>query len=382
MTTALINALTNWRTEELRAIVSQSLNMEVVSCGQPTVQKIGRSAGLATSGIFRVAGQVDTGHGQRQWSMVVKILGPPELPRPSDHHDPWRELSVYRSGVFAELCGRVRSSRCYAIEERKGLQFLWLEDLSNAPQPPWESEHYIAVAHHFGQFNAHWPEDNLPQWEWLSRENLRDTFLSPRVQNYFEQLDELRNHPLVQRAAPPDVLSDLFQQRKDLDTLIEKAEAAPRGICHLDCHSKNLFPMQDPQHDSYTVAIDWSHVGIYCYGMDVAHMVSSAMKWLELSPAYAGPLVDQVFDAYLDGLKKAGWSGNEEQIRLTYLTRLGFEAVRDVSILVNVITQPQLMAAVVQLWERPIEEICEQWAEVHRFFLRCHEEAMNLAHPI
>lgn len=380
MPTDLISKVTHWRPEELRAIINQCLDIEVLSCEQPTAEKIGRSAGSATLSVFRVAGQAQTEDGPQSWSAIVKVLGSPKHPRPSSEYDPLRELAVYRSGVFAELCGGVRSARCYAIKEREGLKVLWLEDLSEAIQPPWEPEYYVTAAYHIGQFNAHWPEDALPQWEWLSRDSLRDIFRTPRVQTYFDQLNELSSHPLVQRAAPSDVLPGLFQQWKELDALLGLAEATPKGVCHVDCHTKNLFPMHDLQHGDHTVAVDWAKVGIDCYGMDVAHMVSSAMKWLELSPNQAEPLVDQVFDAYITGLREAGWSGSEEQIRLTYLTRFGYEAARDVSILMNVITNPQSMATVVKLWEMPIEEICDRWAEVHRFFLRCHVEAVNLAH--
>lgn len=379
MSIDLVATLTQWRSEELRSIAGQCLETDVISCEQPTVQKIGRSAGLGTSGIFHVSGQAHTTTDRRLWSAVVKVLGQPEHPHPGTEYDPFLELTVYRSGVFSELCGGVRSARCYAIDDEDGLQYLWLEDLSTAPQPPWEPDHYTAAAKNIGQFNAYWPEDALPQWDWLNQNNLRESFLSPRVQRYAEQLNELRDHPLIQRAAPAEILPGLFRQWEQLDALLALAEAAPKGICHLDCHTKNMFPMHDSLYGDYTVGIDWVKVGIDCYGIDVAHMVSAAMKWLEIPVDQAMPLVDRVFDAYLAGLKLSGWSGDEAQVRLAYLARLSYEAARIVSILVNAITTPRIMASVEQLWQKPMAEICDQWAGVYPVLLHCHAQAITEA---
>jgi hypothetical protein len=141
--------------DELSAIVSQILADEATLIGEVTGTKIGRSVGHATTGIFHVTGRALAQGGERAWSAVVKALGTPEHPSPGSEEDPYRELEIYRSGVFTEVCGGVRSARCYAIQPRDNLQLLWLEDFSDAPQPPWDAGQFLETARHLGQFNAY-----------------------------------------------------------------------------------------------------------------------------------------------------------------------------------------------------------------------------------
>jgi hypothetical protein len=138
--------------------------------------------------------------------------------------------------------------------------------------------------------------------------------------------------------------------------------------------------MPDVGEGSYTVAIDWDHPGIEYPGADIGLLLASPIKWMELSFDEAAALVDPVFDAYLIGLEEAGWSGNEDQVRLTYLTCLSTgEAMRITSLIGMMIEHPERYASIEQLMQHSIEQIFERWVEALRFCLTYHERALQLA---
>jgi hypothetical protein len=365
--------------EELGPIASQVLDEHAIPSGPVSVKKIGRSIGDATAGIYRIVGQATTSTEERSWSAVVKALGRPEQRDAGAESMALHEVEVYRSGVFTKVCGGVRAPRCYAIQSRGGLALLWLEDLSAAPQPPWAYHHFITTARHLGRFNAHWPEQELPSWNWLSSGGLRARFRDEH--QMFEQLPIQQDHPLVRRFAAPDALRELLQLWDESDVLISHAEGTSRGVCHRDCHPKNLFPMQDSG-GSYTVGIDWTTVGIDSFGLDIGQLLASPMTWLEHTSDETQALVDPVFDAYVSGLREEGWSGNQERVRLTFLTRLSFEAIRNT----RHITQATVDAAWLKLLEdvlgNPIEEIAARFARARSFYLACKDEALRLARQL
>lgn len=149
---------------ELNSIASQVLSKDATCLDELSVKQIGRSFGHETYGVFRVAGSAHTSAGEEEWSAVAKILTVPDN-RSAAGEIGNREIEVYRSGVFDELCGGVRAAKCYAIQLQESAQYLWLEDLSAAPQSPWSAPYFIQCAHNVGQFNAYWPEDKLPEWK-------------------------------------------------------------------------------------------------------------------------------------------------------------------------------------------------------------------------
>jgi hypothetical protein len=273
----------------------------------------------------------------------------------------------------------VRSAACYGIQEKDGLQILWLEDLSDAPQAPWLPQYYIDTARHLGQFNGHWPEDALPAWEWLDQASFRQQFRDQHSVTVFAQLAARQNEPFIRRACPPDVTKRLLKLWEQSDTLFAKIDATSRCVCHADCHPKNLFPMGDSTGQTFTIGIDWELVGIGCLGLDIGHLLASPIKWLELSLDQAAVLVDAIYEAYLQGLQEAGWVGDEDRVRLSYLTSLGCEAMRVVSIVLAMADRPEIRDMVEQFFKHPTPEILDRWADGQQFYLDCSDKALQLA---
>ncbi|MEZ4733925.1 MAG: phosphotransferase [Caldilineaceae bacterium] len=381
MQTDPLSKLHNLSADELKAILVQLLGAEAFPVEGWTVTEIGRSAGTSTAGIFRLAGAATTADGVLPWSTVVKVLGPPRLEgREYDPMGALRELAFYRASASAIQRDRVRSPRCYAIEEWDNLHFIWLEDLSAAPQPPWLPKHFIQAAQHVGQFNWRWAEPALPDWPWLNPNGLREKYRAPNHARAFAQLSALAQVPIAGRTLPTDIVQGLLQLWQSGDKLFAKVEEGRKCLCHRDYHPKNLFPMPDTGAGSYTVAIDWDQAGVEYLGADIGLLLGSPIKWMELSPDQAEALIEPIFDAYLAGLAEAGWSGNEDAVRLTYLTCLSTgEASRLAWLTSMVIEYPERHASFEQLLQHPIAQIFDWWVEALRFFLTHHDRALQLA---
>src|SRR5688572_19706931 len=130
MPTDIAALLTNHSTNELKPIVSQIVGEDATPTGKLTTTKIGRSLGQGTAGIFRVTGHARTQTGSTEWTAVVKALGTPEFAVSGLQDDALREVEIYRSRAFAEVCGGVRAAHYYEVQSRDDLLLLWLEDLT------------------------------------------------------------------------------------------------------------------------------------------------------------------------------------------------------------------------------------------------------------
>lgn len=128
--------LRNMPSDELQPILDKLLDTEAGPVDGWAVSEIGRSIGQSTTGIYRMAGHALTPAGEKPWSMVVKVLGPPRLSEGRfDAAAARREVEFYRSGVAEFVQSRVRPPTCYALETWHGLDYVWMEDLSGAPSP-------------------------------------------------------------------------------------------------------------------------------------------------------------------------------------------------------------------------------------------------------
>ena len=364
--------------DELVAIASKVLGAAATPLGKLSVEKIGHSFGQATVGIYWVTGRATTSAGEQLWSAVVKVLGTPAIAVAGLESDAQREVEVYRAGEFAELCGGIRAAHCYAIQQRDERQFMWLEDLSQAPQPPWPTEQYIDTAHHLGQFNAHWPETACPPWEWLNQMQFRDFFKRQPFQGALERLADPQSHPQIAQVMPPEVVAETLQFWHESERLFEKIAATPQGICHLDCHPRNLFPKRNCAGDGYTVAIDWSQVGIGALGMDVGHLLADPIKQMILPDEALRAFTEAVFMAYVDGLTEAGWSGDLEQIRFAFLTRLGCEALRNITVAILSVENPEIRKQAEKIRKDTSDKSAARRIDAQRFFLRFKDEAFQL----
>jgi hypothetical protein len=274
-----------------------------------------------TGAILRVRGTARSAGGQTTWSAVVKTV---ELTPASAEYlgfiDPAREVSAYSYGLFDSPSSAFRAAKLYGITDRSDtVKWLWLEDLSDAAQPPWSAEEYLQTARHLGRFNGEWTAKELPSQSWLSRDTIRRRFAIPEGPGHFRALREHRDHPAVRTTFSNETVDRLLRFEEDMAVIHAAVSPFEQTVCHGDCVARNLFPYTDAAGRPITVAVDWSGVGIDFVGCDGGTMFGSGMSWGLDEAELVHSIRDALFEAYIEGLRDSGWSGDVRHVRLAYL---------------------------------------------------------------
>ena len=109
-----------------------------------------------TIGIVKVSGNAKVTSGTKPWSSVVKIIDPN-----IDEGDADRWVSVdveqhvYEQKLFGSDDEDFRPAKSYLVEiNSDDIRVLWLEDMPDAIQPPWDFASYLNAANHLGSFNG------------------------------------------------------------------------------------------------------------------------------------------------------------------------------------------------------------------------------------
>jgi hypothetical protein len=296
--------------------------------GAWSYQRLHRTFGTASGGIFRVSADAERPGETRPWSVILKVVSPAAWiamtagqPEQVSHPLYWkREVLAFQSGWLGRLPGGLRGPRWLAAEPQPdGSVWLWLEDVHDYYSGNWPLEQYARAAYCLGRFNgAFLAGEAWPDFPWLARS------VEPRgVIEAFKWIEPLvRNpatwdHPLLRQAFTPALvarLPDLWDRRH---VLLEALERLPKTICHQDAWPGNLFSPTGADGD--IVLIDWAYVGISVVGTDLGDLAVAGYPLLNTPPDPAD--IDRgVFEPYLAGLCEAGWTAPRERVRFAYIT--------------------------------------------------------------
>lgn len=280
----------------------------VLGPGEVQVEPLAHGRGLtATVDVARV-----------RWggaSAVRKVVSPAVGdPRPS-HFRYWRrEVLAYEEGVPAPYreAGlrppRVLATR--ALED--GAVALWLEDVRGAPGTSWGPERYAVAARAMGRAQGALHVAPPPARPWWSRGFLSD-YLEYWAATPWHLLDddEAWAAPPIAAHFPGGLRPAMTRLHRERAAFLGWLRAAPRTLAHLDFWVSNLIDA-----DGETVLLDWAFLGDGALGEDVGNLVPEASLDLWL-PATLLPEIDRlVFDAYVGGLREAGWDGDPGAVRL------------------------------------------------------------------
>jgi hypothetical protein len=300
--------------EELSAVVEQMTGSP--DPGPWRAEKVYEPVASASAGIWRVSGDA--------WSVILKVVhhgrGGHRNWRSGEAQDHWyywywrREVLAYRSGLPDSFAGPLRGPRCHLISERPdGAVALWLEDAgTGGAGTRWPVEAYEVPARHLGQAQGAFAVDRpLPHARWLSRDWLR-AYLVQRDRD-MELLTDGRawSRPLTAHNLPATWADPLRRMRHDQDLFLDALDGLPRTVCHFDLHPANLFAVEGE-----TVLIDWAFAGIGALGEDCAVLVADAVLDFYVRPERFDDLFAVVRRGYLDGLRRAGWTGPDEDVDL------------------------------------------------------------------
>jgi hypothetical protein len=268
-----------------------------------------------TAALDRVIGTVTSSQGEVQWSAFRKRLHKKREAKvrqdgafaPSDdpaHWNYWlRESEAYGSLLLRNLAPGLRAPVCYAQEPYSEEVTLWLEDIVGVPAREWSTERFVRAMRHVGRFQGRFVSgEPIPDYPWLSRGHLEAWI------------------PKGNRAH-----DDLRYQRlaDEYEALAAAIRVTPRTVCHFDLRGSNLFSGESVQGDDETILVDWSSVGVGALGEDIANAVFDSAWMNDVGPHLLMDLHASALDGYLDGLRDAGWMGDEEQVRWIYAVVAG-----------------------------------------------------------
>jgi hypothetical protein len=367
----------------LTPLVQQALGSETIEVADWQCQQIyGGAGGVSGSRrVYRCTGNVQDQGQTVDWSLILKTIRPrPSRGDPSSRSYWKREVLAYQSGLLDDLPGGLAAPQCFGIVEHlNGECWIWMEDVTDHIGPQWPLEHYGVVAGHLGQFNgAYLVGRPVPCHPWLSRGWLRGLGVDGSA-GAMSQLPDFLGHRLVGRAYPDDVTEGLLHLWTERQIILDALNRLPQTFCHMDAFRRNLFARHSADGRDQTVAIGWTYAGMGAVGEEPVPLVAASLLGHEVTTSKALELDRMVFDGYLDGLREAGWGGDQRTVRLGYAVasamRYSFMGVR---MWLNIARDEGLEAR----WERMIGISIEEWAdverEVTRFLLGLADEARGL----
>jgi hypothetical protein len=335
--------------------------------GPFTVTSIHEAVPSGTGGLWRVGGD--------GWSLVRKLVRHSDQGSPNwltgeaiDHWYYWRrEVLAYTSGLTASFSGGLRGPRlCAAVEQDDGSVALWLEDAGSHAGQTWALERYGEAARHLGRAQGAFGTSRpVPEDEWLSRRWLRQ-YVDRRWAAYGRWLDDDRAWKLAR--FPPGTEERVGRVVAARHRLLDAVEQAPATVCHFDLHPANLFAVGDE-----TVLIDWSFVGLGVVGEDAGNLVPDAVFDFHVDPGRLPDLRRLVEDGYRQGLREAGWAGDDTGLALGLVVATAVKYFWIVPA-----TLAAFAAGVETLNRRPRDDALRWWRPAIDYVLDLAEEAYAL----
>ncbi len=123
--------------------------------------------------------------------------------------------------------------------------------------------------------------------------------------------------------------------------------------------------------------LDWADAGAGALGQELAAFVWAPVAYFDLEVAAIQNLEALAWAAYLEGLRKEGWRGDDAAVRLGYLADVALRSVSTVAVctwLPEEGTRQRLEAYM----GHPVEEIVPTWARLLSFLLDRADDARRL----
>lgn len=319
-----------------------------------------------TKGLFRASGKGTDGTTVVPWSVVLKLIGP------TDGVTVWdREARVYESGLLHDVVG-IRAPRCFGVDWCAGPSaWIWLEDVGNTCAAPWPVSRYEQAARRLGEFNGAYHSGHpLPRGAWLPRGAA--AAIDDRAPA-FTMLAALRDHDMVIRCWPGglvDRVAGLWQER---GVLLAALDRLPQTMCHLDAFPRNLLW---PDDSNDLVAVDWSYSGIAAVGSELGPLVAASACMFDMDPGQLERIEAACCGPYIDGLRAAGWRGDERIVRLGYTASVGLRyGLYPMGVL---LADDNVRSRYEQYFGLHASDIADRWAEIAGFLLDRVDEARQL----
>ncbi|MCY3780588.1 MAG: phosphotransferase [Chloroflexi bacterium] len=307
-------------------------------------------------------------------SLVLKIL---QRRKGETGHSPYywkREFEIYRAGMLEELpAGSFDMPRVYRVDDHGDNCWIWMEDIEDRGGD-WSLEDFANIAERLGRLNGAWLCGRaLPRATWLSKS--WHSAIVPALADAFSQLDQLLDNPLAQITLPLDAKEEVMAIWRDREQFRLALSKLPSTFCHYDAFRRNILHGRDR-----IFLIDWALAGVGGVGEDLVSLVAVSLYYKGFTQTYASKLDDIVFANYVNGLREAGWQGDQRQARIGYtcgMTLRGLAGVKqDINLLADSSNHDQLRQ---NNHTDSLEDIARFFAEIRQFrLLKMAREARSL----
>jgi len=278
--------------------------------------------------VCRFFGQAATQKREVSWSIFLKVPNPTQTHLDAWHREPFqREPILYQSGILKDLPGGIFAPCCFGVVEHSDDEpWMWLEDVSGKPALEWPLERFRVAAYHFGMMQGAFMADvPLPDYPWLDTSG----WLKPKLANPTRRvpniLDKFRIHPLTRELWNSQIGERLRWLWDNKETFFSALSKMPGTLCHGDFNYTNLFARRLPNGEDQTVVIDWQYSGVRQIGEDMAGFIAdSSIIPVRRKAAEPKEFTEMMIEAYLAGLRDAGWKGDLRVVRFACLTTLAF----------------------------------------------------------
>ena len=371
------------RLEQLKAIDSAVLT-EVVrrdQCSSDfviinwTVERLSNKGIANPDALFRFYGRGRLGVVERPWSVVLKILTAPADQTSASGVGYWkRELLLAQSALLANLPGPVSAPRFYRVSEEDGLGWIWMEHIQATSGQPWTQNEYAFAARQLGQWNGTYLGGTpLPDAPWLSKDHYRGW-----VAGYERGVEAGWGNPLFRRRLSSAAQSRYLALSADRERFFSALDGLPQVFCHFDFGRRNLFVRQGLNYRPELVVIDWALCGNGPMGGDLCALVGMSALHLEYDPATAPQMAATAVEAYLAGLRDAGWTGAPDLVRLGYTAGLAMHLGVSFPMVVPWFVIEESRPFAMQQFGVAGEELLERWVPLFLYILDCADEARRL----
>jgi hypothetical protein len=372
-----------------RNLLDRVLRADGETISQVATAALGRDAGsvrtwqyevlpytqyLSSRLLLRFFGEAVDARGASAWTAILKLARPttPDRSAASDVYAA-RERQAYRSGLLADLPGRLVAPRLLSLsEDNDGTTWLWIEDVKDRFAGVWPLAHYEVAARHLGQFNGSYVVDRpVPTYAWLDTEWAGGHSDALAAANCLPRLGDLLSRSEVERLFPTIGVRRARNLLKLQPQFLQALSELPETLCHHEAARANLIARQHADGGDETVAIDWETVGPGALGAEIATLVFGTLRRLEVPVVEADRFEELVLRGYLQGLADSGWHGDDNLVLLGYLLAICLRWSFMTGLL-NSVVDSSAQARLVAERGRPMDELLTQYEPLTSFLLdRC-----------
>jgi hypothetical protein len=327
--------------------------------------------------VFKVEGSAAVDGARRTWAAIRKWTDSPARTPSAPAERGRREALAYDSGLLSDIAP-LRAPRALSAELRDdGSTDLWIEDVGYGDPVTWDLATYGAAARALGGFNGRWIDSPLPAADWLVRDWAARQSEPVDMVAAVRDIEAAATSPRAAAALGQDIGRRARRMLEDQPGLIALLGALPQVLCHHDAARSNLVARQTPG-GTEVVAFDWELTGPGAVGADIATLVSGSARKGDVPAALVEPLDAVVFEAYVAGLREAGWHGDARVIRLGYAASLALRCwlVRDT---LRNLADPESRPMLGRASALPPEDALSSLVTITAFLVDRAEEARRLS---